>query len=142
MGRDRWWGWLSRAYGEFEGRSLVHAFDAVERYEILLHSAASIIDAAGITAVVVAPDEGVFEVWGGATVSVQPAARTVRLGLGRDAVTKFLERASLRIGGQESYRTRRYRLFMRRSDTVELTALAGALGDVGVVWVSMQQLTR
>jgi len=57
VGRDRWWGWLSRAYGEFEARSLVHAFDAVERYEILLHSAASIIDAPVITAIVVAPDD-------------------------------------------------------------------------------------
>ena len=142
MGRDRWWGWLSRAYGEFDARAQVSALDALERYEVALHAADSIIDAGGVTSVLTAPDEGVFEVWGGANVSVQPATRQFTISFGRTAVAKEIERFALRIGGIESYRSARYRLFMRRLDTIQTRALGGALGDRGEVWVSMQQLTR
>src|SRR3989304_1684384 len=85
--------------------------------------------------------EGVFEVGGGANVSVQPATRQFTISFGRTAVAKEIERFALRIGGIESYRSARYRLFMRRLDTIQTRALGGALGDRGEVWVSMQQLT-
>lgn len=88
------------------------------------------------------PETGVYEFWGVASATVQPAVRSVFLTIRRGSFGRDLEYGHLSGGAGARWRSMRYLAFFQAGDIVEVTAGGGAVGDAGLVLVRWRRVGR
>jgi len=135
---------LERALGGLAAARTVEAFNAVDLLALTSVAATAVAGAAVATLDNVITEDGIVRIRALAAFTVQPAVRSVQLQLVRTGVITVIEQGH--VGSGAGHRLlhvfAQLQGFLRAGDIIRVAAGAGALGDVGELYLRVWPLTR
>ena len=135
---------IERALGGLAVNRVVDAFDAVDLLALTSTAAAAIAGAAAAQVTNTLTEDGVVRIRAHVQSTVQPAARQVQLSILRAGVTTVIEQRTVSSAAGHKLHVQFAELqgFLRAGDIVGVATGAGAIGDVGELYLRVWPLTR